>query len=70
MSDYLTNSLIALLCDIGEQALSKLAGDRKRDLERLLSEGYVTADAEPPWVCLHAHSQGRRVSWRARRRVE
>jgi hypothetical protein len=41
MSDDLTNSQIALLCDIGELHLPKLTGDQKRDLERLISEGYV-----------------------------
>ena len=48
MSDDLTNSQIALLCDIGEQALSELAGDRKRDLDRLLSEGYVEPTESHP----------------------
>jgi hypothetical protein len=41
MSDDLTNSQIALLCDIGELHLPKLTGDQKRDLERLISGGYV-----------------------------
>ena len=41
MSDDLTNSQIALLCDIGEFHLPKLTSDQKRDLERLISGGYV-----------------------------
>ena len=41
MSDNLTNSQIALLCDIGEFSLPALAGDQKRDLERLISGGYA-----------------------------
>jgi hypothetical protein len=41
MSDDLTNSQIALLCDIGEYDLSKATADQKSELERLLSEGYV-----------------------------
>ena len=41
MSDDLTNSQIALLCDIGELHLPKLTGDQKRDLERLIAGGYV-----------------------------
>ena len=41
MSDDLTDSEIALLCDIGEYDLSKATADQKRGLERLLSEGYV-----------------------------
>ena len=41
MSDNLTNSQIALLCDVGEFDLSNLTGDRKRDLERLISGDYI-----------------------------
>ena len=41
MSDDLTNSQIALLCDIGEDDLLKGTADQKRDLERLISGGYV-----------------------------
>jgi hypothetical protein len=41
MSDDLTDSQIALLCDIGEYDLSKATAEQKRELERLLSEGYV-----------------------------
>jgi hypothetical protein len=48
MSDDLTNSQIALLCDIGEYDLSKLTGEQKRDLERLISGGYVEpTDSHP-----------------------
>ena len=32
--------------------------------------GLRRVDGEPSWICLHAHTQGRRVSWRARCRVE
>ena len=46
MSDDLTNSQIALLCDIGELNLPKPTGDKKRDLERLISEGLCGADGE------------------------
>jgi hypothetical protein len=41
MSDDLTNSEVALLCDIGQSDPSRLTSDQKIDLERLLSEGYV-----------------------------
>jgi hypothetical protein len=41
LSDDLTNSQIALLCDVGEFDLPKLTSDQKRDLERLISGGYV-----------------------------
>ena len=48
MSDDLTNSQIALLCDIGECDLSELTGDQKNDLELLLSEGYVEPTESHP----------------------
>jgi hypothetical protein len=48
MSDDLTNSQIALLCDIGELHLSKLTGDQRRDLERLISGGYVGPTESQP----------------------
>ena len=44
MSDELTDAQIAILCDVEEHDLSKIAGDKRRDLERLVAEGYV----EPP----------------------
>jgi CTP-dependent riboflavin kinase len=43
MSDDLTNSQIALLCDIGEFDLSKLTDDQNRDLNRLIAGDYVEA---------------------------
>ena len=48
MSDNLTNSQVALLCDIGECHLSKLTSDQKSDLERLVSGGYAEpTDSHP-----------------------
>ena len=42
LSDDLTDFQIALLCDIGEFDLPKVTSDEKRrDLERLISGGYV-----------------------------
>ncbi len=41
MSDDLTNQQIALLCDIGEFKMPDLTIERKRDLEHLISTGYV-----------------------------
>ena len=41
MSDDLTDDQIALLCEIGEHELSELINDKQRDLQRLLSSGYV-----------------------------
>ena len=43
MPDDLTNSQIALLCTIGEFDLSKLTGNQRRDLERLIAGNYVEA---------------------------
>lgn len=41
ISNGLTKAQVELLCDIGERDLSKATGDEKRDLENLLSDGYV-----------------------------
>jgi hypothetical protein len=48
MSDNLTNSQVALLCDIGEFNHHELTGDQKRDLERLISGGYVEPTESNP----------------------
>jgi hypothetical protein len=37
MSDDPTDAQIAVLCDIEEHDLSKITGDKRRDLERLLA---------------------------------
>jgi len=48
MSDDLTDDEIALLCAIGEADPSKLIGNQTRDLERLISNGYLEpADSDP-----------------------
>ena len=45
-SGGLTADQIALLCEIEEQDASELTRDKKPDIERLLSEGYIEpADA-------------------------
>jgi hypothetical protein len=41
MPDDLSDAQIALLCDIEEHDLSKLTGEKKRDLEQLLLAGYA-----------------------------
>jgi hypothetical protein len=41
MADDLTDSEIALLCDIGEFELARAGEAEKRDLQRLVSGGYV-----------------------------
>jgi CTP-dependent riboflavin kinase len=48
MSDDLTNAQIALLCDIGEYDHSESGSEKKRDLERLIAEGYVQRTANHP----------------------
>jgi hypothetical protein len=48
LSDDLTDSQVALLCDIGEFDLPKLTSDQKRDLERLISGGYVGPTQDHP----------------------
>ena len=52
MSDDLTNSQIALLCGIGEYDHSESGSEKKRDLERLIAEGYV----QPNWRAIRAPS--------------
>jgi hypothetical protein len=48
MSDDLTNSQIALLCAIEEHDHSNSSSDQKRDLEALMSGGYVQATRDHP----------------------
>jgi hypothetical protein len=48
MTDDLTGSQIALLCGIGEYDHAESGSDRKRDLERLIAEGYVQPTAHHP----------------------
>jgi hypothetical protein len=58
MPDELTDYQIALLCDIQEGDLTKFAGDRKRDLERLLSEGYVEPTQSHPGSAFKLTAKG------------
>jgi hypothetical protein len=48
MFDDLTDSQIALLCDIEEHDESRSSSEQKRDLERLISRGYVQPTADHP----------------------
>jgi hypothetical protein len=41
MSSDLSDSQIALLCDIEDHDVSKAPADKRRDLEQLISWGYV-----------------------------
>ena len=58
MSDELTNSQIAVLCDIGEYDPLNLTGDKKSDLERLVSEGYVEPTASHPGSAVKLTAKG------------
>ena len=58
MPDELTDYQIALLCDIEEGDLTKFAGDRKCDLERLLSEGYVEPAQSHPGSAFKLTAKG------------
>ena len=46
MPEKLSGDQIALLCDIAERDPSRIAPKHRRDLERLVSEGYVQPDAD------------------------
>ena len=48
MADYLTDTQIALLCAIEEYDHSGSTDDNKRDLERLISGGYVLPTSDHP----------------------
>jgi hypothetical protein len=48
MPDDLTDSQIALLCSIEEHDPEQSSRDEKRDLERLVAEGYVQPTAKHP----------------------
>ena len=48
MLDDLTNSQIALLCAIEEHDEANSSSDQKRDLELLISKGYVQPTADHP----------------------
>ena len=45
MADELTDAQIALLCEIGELKLSGFTPDQQRDLDRLVSGGFVEPSA-------------------------
>ena len=48
MLDNLTDSQISLLCDIEEHDRARSSSDGKRDLERLIAEGYVQPTSDHP----------------------
>jgi hypothetical protein len=58
MSDALTNSQIALLCSIEEHDHSNASSDRKRDLEALMSGGYVQPTRDHPGSAFELTAKG------------
>ena len=58
MSDDLTDDQIALLCAIGEGDSSKLSEDKKPDLERLISGGYVEPTESLPGSAFKLTAKG------------
>ncbi len=58
MSDDLTDSQIALLCDIEEHDPAKSSSDAKRNLERLISDGYVQPTTHHPGSTFELTAKG------------
>lgn len=58
MQDDLTDTEIAMLCEVEEHDLSKIAGDKRRDLERLLADGYVEPASGRPGSRLQLTAKG------------
>src|SRR5271156_4128074 len=56
--DDLTDSQIALLCDIGEYDHAEAASEKKRDLERLISAGYVRPTTHHPGSAFELTGKG------------
>ena len=48
MAEELSDAQVALLCDIGEYDLAKASEAQKRDLESLLSRGFVEPGGNSP----------------------
>lgn len=58
MPDEPTNAQIALLCDIGDHHLSTLTGEKRRDMDWLISEGYVEPTGDNPSAALKLTAKG------------
>jgi hypothetical protein len=58
MSDDLTDAQVALLCDIGDYHPSKQTEDRKRNLEPLISGGYVEPCTSDPGSAFRLTAKG------------
>jgi hypothetical protein len=58
MADELTDSQIELRCEIEEHEQTTLTGDKGRDLERLLSGGYVKRMKSSPGPAFRLTGKG------------
>ncbi|MGB7976358.1 MAG: hypothetical protein WCF81_18870 [Roseiarcus sp.] len=58
MSEDLTDSQIALLCAIEEHDPAKSSSDERRDLERLMSGGYVQPTDDHPGSAFELTAKG------------
>ena len=58
MFDELTNAQIALLCAIEEHGYGSSTNEHKRDLERLISEGYVQPAEDHPGSAFELTAKG------------
>jgi hypothetical protein len=58
MSNDLTNSQVALLCAIEEHDHARSTEEQKRDLELLVSEGYVEASGKPSGPAFRVSAKG------------
>ena len=58
MPDELSNDQIALLCEIAEQDPTRTTGDKSRDLQRLLAEGYAEPMKGPSGSALQLTAKG------------
>jgi hypothetical protein len=58
MTDTLSNAQIAILGEFGERDLSNLTGDKKRDLEWLISAGYAEPAKQPPGSAFKLTAKG------------
>jgi hypothetical protein len=58
MSDGLTDSQIELLCIIEEHDHARSTSDQKRDLERLISAGYVQPTQRHPGSAFELTAKG------------
>ena len=58
MAEELTDSQIELLCEIEEHDPTTLTGEKRRDLERLLSGGYIEPMKSSPGPAFRLTGKG------------